>query len=139
MEAPKDKRTQAYKEWVKNDEESSKGLGDTVEKITKTTGIKKVVEKFANGKDCGCNERKERLNKLIPYHKPNCLTEDEFKYLDAFFRDGRPPKVNTIVQQEIIDIYNRVFDDNKKPGGCSPCFVTDVLNKLDNIYNEYLG
>ena len=48
------------------------GLGDTIEKITKATGIKKVVDKVnkATGKDCGCNKRKETLNRLFPYH-PN--------------------------------------------------------------------
>ena len=48
----------------------SKGLGDTIEKITKITGIKKVVEKVSEvtGKDCGCDERKETLNKLFPYN-----------------------------------------------------------------------
>lgn len=42
----------------------SKGLGDTIEKITTATGIKKVVETVskASGKDCGCNARKEKLN-----------------------------------------------------------------------------
>lgn len=42
----------------------SKGLGDTIEKITAATGIKKVVEKVskATGKECGCNKRKENLN-----------------------------------------------------------------------------
>ena len=42
-----------------------KGLGDTIETITKATGIKKVVEKIskATGKDCGCDKRKEYLNK----------------------------------------------------------------------------
>ena len=47
----------------------SKGLGDTIEKITAATGIKKVVEKVsqATGKECGCNKRKENLNKLFPY------------------------------------------------------------------------
>jgi len=46
-----------------------KGLGDTIEAITKTTGIKKVVEKIskATGKDCGCDKRKEYLNKKFPY------------------------------------------------------------------------
>ena len=49
----------------------SKGLGDTIEKITKTTGIKKVINKLskATGKDCGCKERKEFLNKKFPYKK----------------------------------------------------------------------
>lgn len=48
---------------------ASKGLGDTVEKITKATGIKKVVDTISNatGKDCGCKARKEKLNKLVPY------------------------------------------------------------------------
>ena len=46
----------------------SKGLGDTIEKITEVTGIKKVVEKVV-GKDCGCNKRKEKLNKILPYKK----------------------------------------------------------------------
>lgn len=46
----------------------SKGLGDSIEKITTVTGIKKVVEKVA-GKDCGCNKRREALNKAFPYKK----------------------------------------------------------------------
>lgn len=45
----------------------SKGLGDTIEKITEATGIKKVVDKISNGKDCGCKKRKEALNRMFPY------------------------------------------------------------------------
>ena len=47
----------------------SKGLGDSIEKITKATGIKKVVKTIskATGKDCGCNKRRETLNKKFPY------------------------------------------------------------------------
>jgi hypothetical protein len=49
--------------------QKSKGFGDTVERITKATGIKKVVDAVANitGKDCGCKQRKEALNKKFPY------------------------------------------------------------------------
>ena len=47
----------------------SRGLGDTIEKITKATGIKKVVDKITGKKDCGCNKRKETLNKAFPYKK----------------------------------------------------------------------
>jgi len=49
----------------------SKGLGDSIEKITKATGIKKVVETVNKvvGKDCGCAERKDTLNRLFPYNK----------------------------------------------------------------------
>jgi len=45
----------------------SKGLGDSIEKFTKATGIKKVVDKVTGKKDCGCNKRKEALNKAFPY------------------------------------------------------------------------
>ena len=50
--------------------EKSKGLGDTIEKITKATGIKKVVDKISEvtKKDCGCGKRKETLNRLFPYN-----------------------------------------------------------------------
>tara|TARA_R110000782_G_scaffold80963_2_gene160192 strand:- start:907 stop:1071 length:165 start_codon:yes stop_codon:yes gene_type:complete len=49
----------------------SKGLGDTVEKFTEATGIKAVVEKVAKatGKDCGCGQRKDTLNRVFPYNK----------------------------------------------------------------------
>lgn len=36
-------------------------LGDSIEKITKLTGIKRLVEKATNGK-CGCAGRKKALN-----------------------------------------------------------------------------
>jgi hypothetical protein len=49
----------------------SKGLGDSIEKFTKATGIKRVVNKIAKatGKDCGCNKRKDTLNRFFPYNK----------------------------------------------------------------------
>ena len=58
----------------------SKGLGDTIEKFTTTTGIKSLTQiltksgmfgKKYEGKttDCGCGKRKEELNKKFPYKK----------------------------------------------------------------------
>jgi|TARA_R100000935_G_scaffold46868_1_gene70522 hypothetical protein len=46
-----------------------RGFGDTVEAITKATGIKKVVDKISEvtGRECGCEARKEALNKKYPY------------------------------------------------------------------------
>ena len=43
MKAPKDKRTKAYKEWKKKFDAAPEGLGDTVEKVTEATGIKKLL------------------------------------------------------------------------------------------------
>ena len=48
----------------------SQGLGDSVEKFTKATGIKTLTEiasKAVGQKDCGCNKRKAWLNKQFPY------------------------------------------------------------------------
>ena len=50
--------------------EESKGLGDTIAKLTNTLGIDKVAESVAElmGKeDCGCKKRQQKLNDLFPY------------------------------------------------------------------------
>ena len=48
----------------------SRGLGDSIEKVTKATGIKSLMEismGLTGKKDCGCKKRKEWLNKKFPY------------------------------------------------------------------------
>jgi hypothetical protein len=47
----------------------SRGLGDSIEKITKATGIKKVVDTVSKvtKKPCGCGQRRDTLNRLFPY------------------------------------------------------------------------
>ena len=59
-----------YKLYYMENKNKSKGLGDTVAKITKATGIKKVVDTVskATGKDCGCGKRQDALNRLFPYN-----------------------------------------------------------------------
>ena len=50
--------------------EKSKGLGDTIKKITHPTKIDKIVEKTTKAvgvDDCGCKGRQEKLNKIFPY------------------------------------------------------------------------
>jgi hypothetical protein len=44
----------------------SRGLGDTVHKLTHAIGIDTIVQKVVG--DCGCKERSEWLNNLVPYH-----------------------------------------------------------------------
>ena len=59
-----------FKEEGEEDSDSeSKGLGDTIAKITKATGIKAVVDAVseATGKDCACEERRGALNQMFPY------------------------------------------------------------------------
>ena len=55
----------------KNNQES-KGLGDTIAKITNAVGLDRVAESIAKAvgkEDCGCNKRKQRLNDMFPYNK----------------------------------------------------------------------
>ena len=43
----------------------SKGFGDTIDKFTTNTGIKKAVKVISDAvgiEDCGCDGRKESLN-----------------------------------------------------------------------------
>ena len=111
------------------------GLGDTVEKVFEATGVAKVA-KWALGEDCGCDDRREVLNKIFPYRKPECLTEDEYNYLDGFFT-GKTNRVEVEVQLRLIEIYNRVFKDNAEPTSCSSCFLNNILKKLERVYKEY--
>ena len=48
----------------------SRGLGDSIERFTQITGIKSLAQmgaKVVGKKGCGCNKRKEKLNKAFPY------------------------------------------------------------------------
>lgn len=129
-----DKRSKAYKEWKKNHAKSSEGLGDTVEKITKATGIKKAV-KFLAGEDCGCDERKEKLNEMFRYRKPECLTESEFDLIKTAV-DTNKNKFTPSEQEEYKNIYERIF---KVKVECTPCsFAKVVWKDLLQVYNQYL-
>ena len=54
------------------------GLGDVIDYITTKTGMKIAVRKAAEvafnagitkTSDCGCDKRKEALNKAVPFNK----------------------------------------------------------------------
>ena len=45
----------------------SKGLGDSIEKFTTTTGIKKLADKIPGG--CGCKARNACICQMFPYKK----------------------------------------------------------------------
>lgn len=50
----------------------SNGLGDTIAKITHFFGIDILAKKIAKlfGKeDCGCERRRDKLNKIVSYKK----------------------------------------------------------------------
>jgi hypothetical protein len=123
--------TKEVEEEVKHE---SKGLGDTIDKITTATGIKRLV-KFIAGEDCGCDERKEKLNKMFPYQKPLCLTEDEYDYLTNYFATcGNSIKVSQ--QEVLLKIFNRVMRDGRKPSSCADCW-REIHLTLKKVYDAY--
>jgi len=115
----------------------SKGLGDTVQKVTKATGIKKATDFIFDklGMDCGCDKRKEKLNKLFPYKKPECLTEEEYMVLKGFFKRVKN-NVSASEQTALLDIYNRVFKQNRQPSTCGSC-VKELVNDMKTLFKEY--
>ena len=129
-----DKRTKAYKEYKKKQEAKAKGLGDTVKKVTKATGIDKAV-KFVAGEDCGCDERQEKLNKFFTYDVPECLTEDEFEYLQKFFKN-EPIVINFDTQKKLLNIHNRIFKKHEQISSCSSC-VKRMIGKLRKVMKGY--
>lgn len=112
----------------------SQGLGDTIEKVFEATGIKKLVH-FIAGDDCGCDKRKDKLNKLFPYHKTLCLDEKEYNYLDAFFTSKRNDLTHS-EQVQMLVIYNRVFTAKKQSSNCASCW-RDTMNDLKKVYETY--
>mgnify|MGYP001388860188 FL=1 len=119
----------------RNQKTKSTGLGDTVEKVFKAVGIDKAV-KFIAGEDCGCSDRREILNKVFPYQKPECLNEKEYNFLSKFF-ETRHPQIKPNEQEALLDVYNRIFKDNVEMTSCGSCFLNNVYKKLERVYKEY--
>lgn len=112
----------------------SKGLGDTIAKITEATGIDKAV-KFIAGEDCGCDKRKEKLNAMFPYRQNQCLLEHEYNWLVEYFATTTN-EVTASKQMKVLEIYNRVFQISKPSTSCSDCF-RDVHNELKRVMKVY--
>jgi len=111
------------------------GLGDTIDKITTATGIKSLV-KFIAGEDCGCDQRRQKLNEMFNYRKVLCLTEVEYNYLNTFF-ETKIDSIKPTQQKELYAIHDRVFQI-KRPelSGCADC-VRQMISNLKRVYENY--
>jgi DNA polymerase II small subunit/DNA polymerase delta subunit B len=115
----------------------TKGLGDTIEKITKATGIKKAIDKVAKitGVDCGCEKRKEKLNKLFPYIKTTTMTKEEVKVYtrikELIKKQGN--KIKAEQQDALLILYNDIFKKQNKRTNCTSC-IQEILTQLDKLY-----
>jgi hypothetical protein len=71
----------------------SKGLGDTIAKITEVTGISTLVDKVTDVlgiEDCGCSRRQETLNQWFPY-------------------ENTTPQQPPLIEQNIVDFAQGMY------------------------------
>ena len=141
-----EKRTKAYKDSIKN--KAPLGLGDVVEKITKATGIKAVVEAFTpEGKDCGCDKRKKKLNLnyelgITKTKVLRCMTETQYKAYGKFMNE-RTLTIDRKQIQFLIDLYAHVFALQYNIGDfCTNCGgavkrINSIQEKLDKVHKTY--
>lgn len=145
MATAKRKKKTDYKKWKENFEASPEGVGDVVEKVTKATGVKKVVEKIfdAAGADCGCEDRKTALNELLRFRPKECLNEEEFDYLKQFYVEkmggfNEGIRITPEVQDRLVNIYNRIMPRKKEMTNCGGCFLKEVYRPLSKVYSKYI-
>lgn len=108
----------------------SKGLGDTVEKITEATGIKKVVEAITD--DCGCQERKDKLNKLFPY-ATEMTSEQKSQYETVIKPQADKGVLSSEAQKLANQMYRDVLGYKARFTRCGSC-LKERLVKLQKAY-----
>lgn len=122
-----------------NGVKKSQGIGDTIEKITEATGVKALVEKVFP--DCGCQDRKEWLNKTFPYvnKQKQCMNEEQYLFFKAFREKHLSGSLQVAVpgdeMTKLIDLYNSIFQVDVQ--GCSDCNAGHFVKKLEQVYLSY--
>lgn len=133
------------KKYTKKQKPQSEGLGDTVAYVLNETPVKavtKVVKKalFKDGKDCGCEQRRKKLNQVLPYRmKPvRCLTEEEYVQYEAF----KNQRTLTLKNEEVkfvcklyAEIFNRPYYEPCR--NCSPKPMLVMIERLDKVFDSY--
>lgn len=116
-----------------------KGLGDTIEQITTATGIKAVVDKISEvtGIDCGCEERKELLNKIWTYRQPNCLSVESIEWLSTFL-PNRPEQLTIKQQEKLKVIYKETFNIDFQTTSCGSCW-RDMIIEIEKVYEVQIN
>jgi hypothetical protein len=107
-----------------NPKEKSKGLGDTIAKITNATGLDKVadvVAKAAGAEDCGCNKRRKTLNEIFPYAKKTTLKQPHINTEPLLILHGKYEVLQEInctlpgIGQTVLNIGTILIVDNLHP------------------------
>ncbi len=78
--------------------EESKGLGDTIKKITSATKLDKLAEKIAEvagAEDCGCDKRQDKLNQMFPYAVKGNTVDEGMKIIESEERKARRERIQS--------------------------------------------
>lgn len=124
----------AYKSEVKYEEvkaniekENSVGLGDVIQKVTEVTGIKKVVDAITE--DCGCDDRKEKFNKVVLWkrRKVNCISQEDYVWVKELLR-RKPSRYTFEMRERLVSVHNEVLGTKHKNSKCIPCMRSLLEN-----------
>ena len=138
----------AYEKSIETKNVDDVGVGTTLEKVFKATGISKLVEVFTpEGEDCGCSERKRRLNNSPTFNasqKPKrCMDKAMLEAYDNFVQSREVDKWSAEESKLVFNTYEWVFAlryDTKRM--CANCNGTANILKmitasLDKVYESY--
>jgi hypothetical protein len=108
----------------------SRGLGDTIAKVTKATGLDKLV-----GDECGCEERRQRLNERYAYKLKviNCPDEQDVIWYNDF-KVNRTLSPTQEQKEKVSELYGSIFDlpKYKITNDLKP--YLRIVERLDNVF-----
>ena len=117
------------------------GLGDVLEDIAKVTGIKALVKAVA-GEYCGCEERREILNNLLPRGRKQIriMTEEEHIKYGKFIATRKQGRLEADEVKYLMSLYVDIYNRKWRKVRCTSCAlagrVKEAMADLDKTYNN---
>lgn len=111
----------------------SRGIGDDLEKITKATGVEKVV-KAIFGEDCGCDKRRDRLNKMFPHQEIKMMDADQkifFEEIQKAYKRGQ--NLGKLHADKFYALFETLTGQKAQKTNCASC-NRKTYQKLLKIY-----
>lgn len=106
------------------------GVGDVIEVITEATGIRRLFDRFAP--DCGCDLRREKLNKTLGFYTP--MTKEQKAEFDDVVNNIKDDVITTADQTRINELYRTIFNRRAASTSCGSCVVTR-MSQLQRVYD----
>lgn len=126
---------------IRSKANASGGLGDVIDEVLHSKALNKITEKlksaiWEDGKDCGCEERKNTLNKMFPRMvTPLCMTEEMYK---SYERIRGLKTLNGEQRKEIAVQHAHLFRHRfVMPCTCSPRRWMEWVDDIEKVYQSY--